>query len=241
MTSKGRGSVLICGAEGALGREAVIGFHRMGFRVIASARTEADMAKLDEFFAGQGVRGVRILVYNLASEDDVARLAKLTDEPHAGGPVAYMMNCAGAFRWVPTVQATTEDFDLLLSANLRSSWLLAKHILPFMTRRNFGRMVFVSARATQAPGEVGMGLYTAAKAGLNALIQSIAQEVRPYNINVNALLPTIIDTPANRREMPDRDHSTWVTPVTLVNLAAMLFSDTADQVNGSLITVPGRV
>jgi NAD(P)-dependent dehydrogenase (short-subunit alcohol dehydrogenase family) len=238
---KTRGAVLVTGAEGALGREAVVGFARFGVKVVASARTDMDRQSLEDFFATQGIKGVKVFSADLTVEDDVARLIALADDPLHGGPVSWLFHCAGAFKWVPTVQATAQDFDLLIGSNLRSSWLVAKHLTPRLVKRNYGRLVFVSAKSTKGDGEVGMGLYNAAKAGLNAMIESLAKELRPYNVNVNALMPTIIDTPANRKDMPDRDHTAWVTPMSLVNLAATLMSESGDQINGSLIAVPGRV
>ena len=236
---RGAGVCLVAGGEGYLGREALIGLSHEHYAVVGSCRTEKDKENLDEFIASQGLVGVKTFVADLGNEEEVVRLYQQIEAKV--GPDAYLLNAAGGFSWAPAVQATEKDFNFLIESNLKSSWLLAKHGIPGMIRRKFGRIVYISTRATLGMGEPGMGLYTASKAGLNALIQSLAQEVKAYNVNVNALLPTIIDTPANRKAMLDHDHTTWVEPRTLVTLTHMMFSDAGNQLNGTLMTVPGRV
>jgi len=237
--TRGAGVCLVAGAEGALGREALIGLSHEHYLVVGSCRNEKEKMSLDEFLAAQGVMGVKTFIADLASEEEVVHLVQQIESKV--GPVAYLLNAAGGFNWAPVVQTTVKDFDFLINANLRSSWLLAKHLLPGMIRRKFGRLVYISARVTLGLGDPGLGVYAASKAGLNALVQSLAQEMKSYNININALLPSIIDTPGNRKAMPDHDHTAWVEPRTLVTMAHMMFSDAGNQLNGTLLTVPGRV
>lgn len=237
--ARGSGLCLVAGAEGALGREALLGLAAEHYVVVGSCRTEKDKAQLDAFLGGQGVVGIQTVVADLSDEDSVHKMVHHVEARF--GPIAYLLNAAGGFHWATVQQAAISDFDFLISANLKSSWLLTKALLPRMIHRNFGRMVFISSRTTQGLGEPGMGLYMASKAALNALVQCTAQEVKTYNINVNALLPTIIDTEPNRLAMPDRDHTAWVEPRSLVTLAHMMFSEAGSQINGALLPVTGRI
>ena len=109
-----------------------------------------------------------------------------------------------------------------------------------MKKKNFGRMVFISARSTFQPG-AGVGAYSASKSGLNMLVSSLAEEVKEFNINVNAILPTVIDTPSNRSGMPKADFSKWVKPEQLAEIIFSLTSTWGDPVHGALIPVSGRV
>lgn len=150
------------------------------------------------------------------------------------------IHCAGGFRFSQVDQVTDEDLDFLLNLNFKSAFLLAREILPGMKQRNFGRIVFVGARATLQPG-AGMGLYAASKAALNMLTLSLAEEVRKSNITVNAVLPSIIDTPANRRDMPGADFSSWVSRESLAEILFSLTQGMGDSIHGALIPVAGRV
>jgi NAD(P)-dependent dehydrogenase (short-subunit alcohol dehydrogenase family) len=137
-------------------------------------------------------------------------------------------------------QISDADIDFLINANLKSGLVLARELLPGMKKKNFGRMVFVSARATMAPG-VGVGAYAASKAGLNMLVGSIAEETKEFDINVNAVLPTIIDTPINRSDMPGSDFSKWVKPEEISEIVYSLTSPWGKPIHGALIPVAGRL
>ncbi len=150
------------------------------------------------------------------------------------------IHCAGGFRFLKTDEAKTDDLGFLIDVNLRSALTLAREVLPGMKKRNFGRIVFVSARASLNP-TAGMGPYAATKAGLNALASAMADEVRSFDINVNAVLPTILDTPMNRKEMSQADFSAWVP---IPDLAEIIFSLTqpwGKAIHGALIPVSGRL
>jgi NAD(P)-dependent dehydrogenase (short-subunit alcohol dehydrogenase family) len=232
-------TVLVAGAEGSLGFAATQHSARAGLKVAASCRTAADAERVRGQIADAGLTGVTVLTADLADERAVASL--IADAERALGRVDALVNAAGGFRWAHTVDTAVADFDFLMSANLRSSFLLAKHVVPGMQARGFGRVVFVSSRATLAPGDPGMGLYTASKLALNALIASLAAEVRKTGVTVNAVLPSTIDTPANRKAMPQSDPADWVTTEALLQLVDVFLGSDGTVLNGALLPVAGRL
>jgi NAD(P)-dependent dehydrogenase (short-subunit alcohol dehydrogenase family) len=229
MSSRSPRDVLITGAQGALGREVVSRFASQGCQVLATFHGKSAPA------AAPGVEWVEMDVTQAASVR-----AGVTRARQGGRHLDALVHCAGGFRWAKIEDTTDADLDFLLDVNLRSALLLVRELIPGMKAQNFGRIVLLSSRATLAP-PAGMGAYAATKAGLNALVAAVADEVRPHDININAVLPTVIDTPANRRDMPQADVATWVTPRQLADLIFALTQPLGQPVNGAAIPVAGRL
>ncbi len=150
------------------------------------------------------------------------------------------VHCAGGFRFSTVEQIRDDDLDFLINTNLKSAFFLARELIPGMKKRNFGRIVFISSRATFQPGQ-GMAAYAASKAGLNMLTSALAEETKAFDITVNAVLPTVIDTPSNRREMPQANFSDWVQPGQLADIIFSLTSSLGKPIHGALIPVAGRL
>ena len=108
-----------------------------------------------------------------------------------------------------------------------------------MTERKYGKIVNVSARAGLS-GIGGLSAYCVSKGGVRLLTESIAEEVKDLGVNVNAIMPSIINTSANRKAMPDKDHSRWVSPSEIAKVVCFLTSDDAAIINGAAIPVYGR-
>ena len=223
-------SFLVTGAEGALGSEVIAALLESGAKRVYATYLHAEPRHLSTL---QGHSAVEWLQVDVTHSDSVKRVI-------APLQVDGLVHCAGGFRYSTVEEVTDGDLDLLLSLNLKSAFLLARALVPGMKARNFGRMVFISAKATLAPG-AGMGPYTASKIGLNALTLALAEELKAYDINVNAVLPSIIDTPANRKDMPQADFSKWVTPQALAKFIVSLTQNGSQPVHGALIPVSGRV
>jgi NAD(P)-dependent dehydrogenase (short-subunit alcohol dehydrogenase family) len=220
--------VLVTGAQGALGGHVARRFQKAGVKVIGLDH-KSDPA------VERSLEGVRWLRANLADPAEV----KSALAPVAG-EVDALVHCAGGFRFSHVAQLTDADFSFLIDANLKSSFHLARELLPGMVQRGYGRLLFVSARATLQPGG-GMGAYAATKAGINALVAVLAEETRKTGVNVNAVLPSIIDTPANRKDMPGADPAGWVKPEQLAEILFSLTQPYGDALHGALIPVSGRV
>jgi NAD(P)-dependent dehydrogenase (short-subunit alcohol dehydrogenase family) len=156
-----------------------------------------------------------------------------------GAPQAFL-HCAGGFRWKPISETTNEELDFLLSANLKSSVLLLRELIPGMRAAGFGRIVMIGARSALAPG-AGVSVYAATKAGVHALVSSVADEVRDTDITINAVLPTVMDTPANRKDMPAADPGKWVSLEEMAEVLAFLCGPHGRPIHGALIPVAGRL
>ncbi len=153
------------------------------------------------------------------------------------GGIEAVVNAAGAFVWAKTATCADTDVDLLLAANFKTAFCLTKYALPHLCPRQHGRIVLISAAATLRGGEVGMGAYLASKSALNALLLSTAAELQGSGVTINAICPTIIDTPRNRHDMPQADFSTWVSMARLVRIIALLLSPQGGDINGALMPV----
>lgn len=209
--------VLVTGASGALGSAVIARLSKeAGMEILAIDRKDVDL--------GQS-RSVQTWVEALRAE---GRL-----------PDAWV-HCAGGFRYAEISQTTDADWEFLIQANLTSAFYLARALMPGFIEQGFGRVVFISSRSTQSPG-AGTGAYVASKAALNALAQTLAIEAGDRDITVNALLPTVIDTPANRKQMPQADASKWVPLEDLAHMAATLLLPVGKSVRGALIPVSGRL
>lgn len=221
-------TVLVTGAQGALGRVVAARFLKAGCDVCATDQVIQEPALLKGEF-GDRIRWVRA---DLADPASVA----------ASIPADFdaWIHCAGGFRWARIEDLSNSDLDLLVNANIKSSFYLARHLLPAMRKKNFGRVVLIGARAA-LQGTAGMGAYAATKAGVHLLTQSLADETRGLDITVNALLPSIIDTPANRKDMPNVDPSAWVKPEELAEILFSLTQPWGKSVHGALIPVSGRI
>ncbi len=157
------------------------------------------------------------------------------------GGLYALVNVAGTFRWQTLEQGNVDTWDLLYRVNLRSAVSASCAALPLLLRAGSGRIVNVGAAAAAVKAGTGMAAYTASKAGVLKLTEALADEVKDRGITVNAVLPSVIDTPANRADMPKADFTRWVTPRDVANVVLFLLSDEARAVTGALLPVMGRV
>ncbi len=220
--------ILITGAGGALGSVVAKSCIDAGHEVVGAAF--AAKTRLDT----SDDAGYPVAYFDASDADSVREIfGAITMEL---GDVDALVHCAGGFRWSTITDLSDDDIDFLMSANLRSSLLMLRATLGPMKERGFGRVVFVSSKSTLAPG-LGEGAYAATKAGINALVASAAAEVAGSNVTVNAVLPSIIDTPANREVMPDADFSSWVPRESIAAVILALIAPGLGDLSGALVPV----
>ena len=156
------------------------------------------------------------------------------------GGIDVLVNIAGGFQWEKLEHGDPETWDQLYSMNLRTAVVCCKTALPSMLERGKGRIINIGAGAAAGRAAAGMGAYTASKAGVQRLTESLSEEVKDRGITVNAILPGTIDTPRNRADMPDADFGRWVAPDDIAEVILFLASDAARAVTGAAIPVSGR-
>ena len=157
------------------------------------------------------------------------------------GRVDVLFNIAGGFDMGPTVYELSQDsFDRLFKMNVTTFHNMARAFVPGMVQQGSGAIVTIGALGA-ATGQANMGAYGVAKSAVLRLTESLSAEVKDKGVNVNCVLPSIIDTPANRADMPDEDHSRWVSADDLANVICILGSESARAVHGASIPVSGLV
>lgn len=155
------------------------------------------------------------------------------------GRLDALLNIAGGFVWQTTDDATPA-WDRMHALNVTTALNASRAALPALKAAPEGRIVNVGSAAALKAG-AGMGAYGAAKAGVHALTQALAEELKTTRVTVNAVLPSIIDTPANRKDMPNADPAEWVAPADLAAVILFLASPESRAMTGALVPVTGRV
>jgi NAD(P)-dependent dehydrogenase (short-subunit alcohol dehydrogenase family) len=234
MTSLTGKAIVITGAYGALGAETARAAVRCGARVALIDRaTNAPPGLLEA--CGPGA--VKLGGVDLS---DAAGATQAINAAHEGlRGLDALINIAGSFRWQTIADGDSETWDLLYAINLKTAVNASRAALAHM-RNSGGRIINIGANAAAKSG-AGMGPYAASKAGVHRLTESLAEEVKDLGITVNAVLPSILDTAANRTAMPEANFSKWVTPQALANVILFLASDAASAVTGALLPVTGQV
>jgi NAD(P)-dependent dehydrogenase (short-subunit alcohol dehydrogenase family) len=220
----------ITGAFGALGTAVVQALLAQGARVAAVDRADAprDPASLG---VASVHGGVDLGEPRAAADAFAAIVAKR-------GRLDGLVNIAGGFRWEKVPGGSPDTWDAMYQMNLRTAVVACRAALAHLP--DGGRIVNIGANGAVKAG-AGMGAYAASKAGVARLTEALAEELKDRGITVNALLPSIIDTPANRADMPDADFARWVQPAQLAAATAFLLSDEAAAITGALVPVVGRV
>jgi NAD(P)-dependent dehydrogenase (short-subunit alcohol dehydrogenase family) len=170
-----------------------------------------------------------------------AETAKTTVDGIAArfGRLDILAHLVGGFTGGKTIAETdVATFQRMLDLNLNSAFYVLRAVVPHMRRAGSGRIIAIGSRAAEDPGP-GIGAYSASKAALVSLIQTVALENKDLAITANVLLPGTMDTPANRKDIPGADTSKWVKPASVASLIAWLASDAGKDVNGAVIPIYG--
>jgi NAD(P)-dependent dehydrogenase (short-subunit alcohol dehydrogenase family) len=222
-------SVLITGATGGLGAAVARRLLADGWRVVAPVRGEPDHVEA----------GLETVQADVTDESDVAgAVAVATADPTR--PLRAVVNLVGGYGAGGRVHETpVADFEAQLRLNLRSAYVVTAAALPHLMTSGGGSIVCVSSRAALRPFSGAAG-YITAKAALLTFVDALAVEYRDDRIRANVVLPSVIDTPANRAAQPDADHDRWVRPEQIADVILFLCSDASAATSGAHIPVYGR-
>lgn len=219
-------SVIVTGGFGALGHAVSAAFVANGDAV---ARIDyANEATLD-------VAGT-LDIGGIDLTDAAATQAAIDKVVMKSGGVDVLVNIAGGFTWETLADGSIDSWARMQSMNLITAATITKLALPKLLASDDGRIVNIGAGAAIKAG-MGMGAYAASKSGVHRLTEALAEELAGQNVTVNAILPSIIDTPTNRKDMPDADFSQWVRPEAIADVILFLASPAARAINGALIPV----
>jgi NAD(P)-dependent dehydrogenase (short-subunit alcohol dehydrogenase family) len=231
-------------AQGLQGRRIAVtgGLGRLGqaLALLLAARG-ARVALIDRHDATSGLPawpGITV-VAGIDLADEAAASAGLQQAAAALGGLDGLVNVAGGFAWEKIEGGHASTWDAQYSMNLRSALLASQAALPLLLGQPGAAIVNVGAAAAQKAG-VGMGAYAAAKAGVARFTEALAEEFKTRGLRVNAVLPSVLDTPANRADMPDADPRLWVSTDELARVIAFLLSDEASAITGASLPVTGR-
>ncbi len=222
---------LVAGGTGALGRAIADALAEAGAEVAVTGRSLPEPAAQDPG---------RFTHYVLDATDPAAAAALAAQRAAEQRPFDIVVNAIGGYRGGAPLW--TDEADVLapmLAQNLTAGYVLARAFIPAMRLRGHGAFVNIAARAGLVP-PAGAGAYAASKAAAIALMESLAADLAGSGVRVNSVLPSIIDTPANRAAMPGADPARWPRPEAIARVVAFLASDAADVIHGAAVPVYGH-
>lgn len=222
--------VLITGSSGAVGSRLLDFFTTYGATTIGTYRDEMSID-----ITRSKSEGIDLFRCNTMENADVTSLVSTISKKY--GRIDILVNTVGGYLGGKSVvDLEEEEWNRMFGLNLLSAFLITKHVVPLMLQSGYGKIVHISSYT----GISAQGLdsaYASSKAGLIRFVESVSKEVRDYNLNINCVLPTIIDTKSNRKMMPDANFKQWVTIDELVNIIAFLSSDDSRAITGSAVPV----
>lgn len=229
--------VLVAGGTGGLGNAVSLAFLEEGAKVVVTYRKEEEFAALKKT-AGARAAALEGAVVDVTDERAASEFVGGVLSRH--GRVDALVNTVGGYAGgVALWELETKVFDAMLALNLRSGYALARAVLPAMLKQRQGSIVNVAAKAAFDHG-AGAAVYAASKAAAVALMDSLAADVKGTGVRVNSILPSIIDTSANRLAMPDANFAVWPKPEEIARVILFLCSEQAAVIHGAAVPVYGN-
>ena len=222
--------IAVTGAHGALGQVVVETLLGTGASLIAvDARAHHDNL------------GATLTLAPLDLTDPEAVQTCVSTIKDQFGALHGLVNIAGGFTWQTFADAGPDTWAKMFALNVTTATSITHALLPLLKASAPSSVVNIGALAAEAPVAAGMGAYVASKAGVHALTESLADELKGEGVRVNAVLPSIIDTQNNRKDMPDADFASWVQPKEVAAAIGFLLSPAASGITGALVPLKGRV
>jgi NAD(P)-dependent dehydrogenase (short-subunit alcohol dehydrogenase family) len=224
--------VLVAGGTGGLGRVVSTAFLKEGARVFVTYRSEEEFSTLKRA-ADADSYSVEGFQADVTNSKEVAGFIEKMGVPD------ILVNTVGAYSGgSPLWQTDVETFERMMSLNVRSGFVLAHSIVPAMLRRGSGTIVNISSRSA-VDHAAGASAYAASKAAALAMMDSLAADLKGTGIRVNTVLPSIIDTEANRNAMPGANYTNWPKPEQIAGVILFLCEDAAELIHGAAVPVYG--
>lgn len=229
--------VVITGAAGNLGVASAKVFSSAGAKIAFVDRTPERLSEIIPWLAGT-------THHFIAPPTDVTNLdsvATTIEEIFKRfGRIDALVNTAGGYRaGTPLHETPLGDWDFMLNLNARSVFAVCQSVIPHMLKQGYGKIINVASKAAVS-GEAYHAAYSVSKTAIVRLTESMAGELKNAGLNINCVMPGLIDTPQNRSAMPDGDFSKWVAPEAIAEVILFLASDNARAINGAAVPVYGR-
>jgi len=229
--------VMVTGAAGNLGQAVARAFHKAGARLVLVAHKETDLTRI--LGSVEDTDGHMLIAPVDVTDLDAVRQA-VGEAVRRFGRIDVLVNTVGGYRaGTPVHETPVETLDFLFNLNVRSMFLMCQAVVPTMLAQGEGKIINIGA-AGGLHGGKGNSAYSASKSAVIRITESLAAELKTTRINVNCVLPGIIDTPQNREAIPKADHSRWVKPASIAEVILFLASDAARDVFGIALPVFGR-
>lgn len=226
--------VIVTGAAGALGQAVVRAFQAAKAKL---ALVDHTSNRLQRLFPDMADQPDCLFVHSVDVTQPDAVEAMVQAVVGHFGRIDVLVNTVGGFRaGTPVHETPLSTWEYLLDLNARSVFAASRAVIPHLTQQRSGKIISVAARAALSGG-ANVAAYSASKSAVVRLTESMDAELRDLGINVNCVLPAIIDTPANRQAMPRADHTRWTPPTAIADVILFLASDAARAVHGAAIPV----
>ena len=228
---------LVAGGTGGLGKAVTLAFLNAGAKVAVTYVKEEELAALQ---SAAGETAASLSAYKVDVTDDSCVREAVTNIATAHGTIDVLVNTVGGYAGGLKLWETDPwVFAQMLDLNLHSGYLLARNVVPVMLKQKSGAIVNIAAKAA-LDHAAGASAYAASKAAAVAMMDCLAEDLKGTGIRVNSVLPSIIDTPANRRAMPNADFAKWPKPEEIAQVISFLCSDDARLIHGAAIPVYGN-
>lgn len=236
MTFTGK-TALVAGGTGGLGRAVSLAFLEEGALLIVTYINEQEFAALQQ---AAGAHASRLVGRKLDVTDEAAVQQLVDGVVKEHGRLDILVNTVGGYAGgIKLWELETQVFDRMLALNLRAGFMLARTAVKAMLPQGNGALVNVAAKAA-LDHAAGASAYAASKAAALALMDSLAEDLKGSGVRVNSILPSIIDTPANRKAMPGADFAKWPKPEDIARVIIFLCSEDARVIHGAAIPVYGN-
>ena len=229
--------IIITGSVGNLGMATALALQQVGAKTVLVDRSNE---RLRESYVNLTNSPDHLLAsgVDLANPDSLGQVVKTALGRF--GSIDALVNTVGGWRGgKPAHETELADWDFLFGINLRTTLLCCRAVIPQMLRQGHGKIVNVASRDALA-GSAGYSAYSASKSAVLRLTESMAAELKNSNINVNCIMPGTIDTPQNRKAIPNGDFTKWVAPEAIADVILFLISDAARAINGAALPVFGK-